>query len=260
MVKGHRGFTLCTKRQHLSNIPESYLYLHNQGYRERKNPSSNASTHPGSGCGGSSLSSPDLPFPSHLPQLTREGETAEAFPGQSVSRVYLESSSLCYVPGTPRQLVVLLRLSALSLRQRPQARVGMQTDQWSQQLCFYTQLSSLQLTSTTPVLQMQPQSAPSDCWEKKIWDILTPPLGATTCPWPRVGNPPPFSSWEPWQQWKSLADLINLGAGVPLKVKFSASSLNIPSLCCSPNPTKHFHFVLSSNTNTWKFCYTENTV
>lgn len=129
MVKGHRGFTLCTKRQHLSNIPESYLYLHNQGYRERKTPSSNASTHPGSGCGGSSLSSPDLPFPSHLPQLIREGETAEAFPGQSVSRVYLESSSLCYVPGTPRQLVVLLRLSALSLRQRPQARVGMQTDQ-----------------------------------------------------------------------------------------------------------------------------------
>lgn len=114
MVKGHRGFTLCTKRQHLSNIPESYLYLHNQVYRERKTPSSNASTHPGSGCGGSSLSSPDLPFPSHLPQLIREGETAEAFPGQSVSRVYLEPSSLCYVPGTPRQLVVLLRLSALS--------------------------------------------------------------------------------------------------------------------------------------------------
>lgn len=95
MVKGHRGFTLCTKRQHLSNIPESYLYLHNQGYRERKTPSSNASTHPGSGCGGSSLSSPDLPFPSHLPQLIREGETAEAFPGQSV-------------PGLPRVLLPVL--------------------------------------------------------------------------------------------------------------------------------------------------------
>lgn len=259
MVKGHRGFTLCTKRQHLSNIPESYLYLHNQGYRERKNPSSNASTHPGSGCGGSSLSSPDLPFPSHLPQLIREGETAEAFPGQSVSRVYLESSSLCYVPGTPRQLVVLLRLSALSLRQRPQARVGMQTDQWSQQLCFYTQLSSLQLTSTTPVLQMQPQSAPSDCWEDlRYFNSST--WGNNLSLTQSWQSPPPFSSWEPWQQWKSLADLINLGAGVPLKVKFSASSLNIPSLCCSPNPTKHFHFVLSSNTNTWKFCYTENTV
>lgn len=245
MVKGHRGFTLCTKRQHLSNIPESYLYLHNQVYKERKKSSSNASTHPGSGCGGSSLSSPDLPFPSHLPQLIREGETAEAFPGQSVSRVYLEPSSLCYVPGTPRQLVVLFRLSALSLRQRPQASVGMQTDQSSQQLCFYTQLSSLQRTSTTPILQMQPQSAPSDFWKKKIRDILTPPLGATTCPWPGVGNPP-FSSWEPWQQWKSLADLINLGAGVPLKVKFSASSLNIPSLCCSPNPrSSRFTLILS---------------
>lgn len=92
---------------------------------------------------------------------------------------------------------------------------------------------------------MQPQSAPSDFWKKRSRDILTPPLGATTCPWPGVGNPP-FSSWEPWQKWKSLADLINLGAGVPLKVKFSASSLNIPSLCCSPNPRRsRFTLILS---------------
>lgn len=113
---------------------------------------------------------------------------------------------------------------------------------------------------------MQPQSAPSDCWEKKIWDILTPPLGATTCPWPGVGNPPVFQlrtmatvevfsrsdkpgCWCPIkgqvQCIQSKHTIIVLQPKPTKQQIYSHSVLNLPS--CFFLTTRHAHWLLYSN-------------